>query len=75
MLAIVWQEKGARRGLAARVIQALPRRESGDPICSTARGLQMNARLAHKVIDLSWGGEPDDEWLPNGLEMSRPASL
>ena len=35
----------------------------------------MNARLAHKVIDLSWGGEPDDEWLPNGLEMSRPASL
>jgi len=34
----------------------------------------MNARLAHKVIDLSWGGEPDDEWLPNGLEMSRPAS-
>jgi len=34
----------------------------------------MNARLAHKVIDLSWGGKPDDEWLPNGLEMSRPAS-
>jgi hypothetical protein len=34
----------------------------------------MIARLAHKVIDMDWGGELDDEWLPNGVEMSRPAS-
>jgi len=34
----------------------------------------MNARLAHSVIDKGWGSEPDNERLPNGLEMSRPAS-
>jgi len=36
--------------------------------------LQVKARLAHSVIDMGWGSELDDEWLPNGLEMSRPAS-
>jgi hypothetical protein len=36
--------------------------------------MQMNARLAHSVIDMGWGSELDDEWLPNGLEVSRPAS-
>ncbi len=43
-------------------------------MCSTAHGMQMNARLAHEVIDKGWGIELGDEWLPNGLEMSRPAS-
>jgi hypothetical protein len=30
--------------------------------------MQVKARLAHSVIEL------DNKWLPNGLEMSRPAS-
>jgi len=34
----------------------------------------MNARLAHCGIDMGWSSELDKERLPNGLEMSRPAS-
>ena len=36
--------------------------------------MQINARLAHNVIDMGWGSELENEWLPNGVEMSRPAS-
>ncbi|HLE03291.1 MAG TPA: hypothetical protein VI729_01590 [Anaerolineales bacterium] len=36
--------------------------------------MQVKARLAHGVIEMGWSIELDNEWLPNGLEMSRPAS-
>jgi len=38
------------------------------------RDMQVKARLAHSVIEMGWGIELDNKWLPNGLEMSRPAS-
>jgi len=55
-------------------IQPRTRRESGVYFRCTAQVMQMNARLAHNVIDMGWGSELENEWLPNGLEMSRPAS-
>jgi len=36
--------------------------------------VQVKARHAHSVIEMGWGIELDNKWLPNGVEMSRPAS-
>jgi len=36
--------------------------------------MQIKARLAHRVIEMGWAIELNNKWLPNGVEMSRPAS-
>ncbi len=73
LLGIVWQEKD-RGGAWRQANPASPAARERRPHLLYGTSMQMNARLAHRAIDMGWNGDVDDEWLPNGLEMSRPAS-